>query len=317
MFQDPLNVPRPAFLDREDVRIFEDAVRGFMAKECVPNAERWEKQGMVDREIWTKAGEAGILCPSVPEEYGGAGGDWGHEYVFHTAGAEVGASGWGVGLHNSIIAPYVVHYGSEEQKKSILPRMISGELIGAIAMSEPGHGVGPAERQDDGDQGRQRLSHQRFEDLHHQWRLGEPHHRRRQDRPREGVRRRLPFPRRDRQGRGFQARPPARQGRHEGPGHGGTLLRGCLGARRCPARTGGGPGLHPADAAIAPGTPADRRPGRRRHEAGPVRDDQLRQGARGLRPADPEIPEHPVQAGRMQDQGQRWPRSSSTIVRNA
>ena len=76
MFQDPLNVPRPDFLEREDVRIFEDAVRGFMARECVPNAEAWEKAGMVDREIWTKAGEAGILCPSVPEEYGGAGGDW-------------------------------------------------------------------------------------------------------------------------------------------------------------------------------------------------------------------------------------------------
>lgn len=140
MFQDPLNVPKPAFLEREDVRMFEDSVRAFMAKECVPNAEKWEENGMVDREVWTKAGEAGILCPSVPEEYGGAGGDWGHEYVFHTAGAEIGAAGWGVGLHNSIIAPYVTHYGSEEQKKSILPRMISGELIGAIAMSEPGTG---------------------------------------------------------------------------------------------------------------------------------------------------------------------------------
>ena len=116
MFQDPLNVPRPDFLEREDVRIFEDAVRGFMARECVPNAEAWEKAGMVDREIWTKAGEAGILCPSVPEEYGGAGGDWGHEYVFHTAGAEVGASGWGVGLHNSIIAPYVIHYAQQAFK---------------------------------------------------------------------------------------------------------------------------------------------------------------------------------------------------------
>ena len=140
MFQDPLNVPRPAFLERDDVRMFEDTVRAFMAKECVPNAERWEEAGMVDRDLWYKAGEAGLLVPSCPEEYGGAGGDWGHEYVFHTAGAEIGAAGWGVGLHNSIIAPYVIAYGSEEQKKAILPKMLSGEYVGAIAMSEPGTG---------------------------------------------------------------------------------------------------------------------------------------------------------------------------------
>ena len=140
MFEDPLNIPKPAFLDREDVNIFDDAVRGFMARECVPNTEKWEQAGVVDRDVWYKAGEAGLLCPSVPEEYGGAGGDWGHDYVVHIAGAEVGAAGWGVGLHNTIIAPYVTDFGTEEQKRRILPKMLTGEYVGAIAMSEPGTG---------------------------------------------------------------------------------------------------------------------------------------------------------------------------------
>ncbi|MGX6648556.1 acyl-CoA dehydrogenase family protein [Maricaulaceae bacterium MS644] len=135
-----LNVPRPEWLDQEDVNIFEDAVRGFVAKECLPHTERWEKEGVVDRDVWTKAGEAGLLCPACPEEYGGAGGDWRHDYVFHMATTEAGVEGWGASLHNSIVGPYVWHYGSEEQKKKILPKLVSGEYVGAIAMSEPGAG---------------------------------------------------------------------------------------------------------------------------------------------------------------------------------
>jgi acyl-CoA dehydrogenase len=135
-----LSNPRPAWLDQEDVNMFEHAVRGFAEKELVPHLERWEKQGVVDREVWTKAGEAGILCPSCPEEYGGAGGDWRHDYVFHMALAEAGTDAWGSSLHNSIVAPYVWHYGSEEQKRRVLPKMLSGEYVGAIAMTEPGAG---------------------------------------------------------------------------------------------------------------------------------------------------------------------------------
>ena len=135
-----LDTPRPEWLDREDVNIFEDAVRGFLEKHCLPHGERWEKEGVVDREVWNKAGEAGILVPSCPEEYGGAGGDWRHDYAFHMAVAESGVDGWGASLHNSIVAPYVWHYGSEEQKKRILPKMVSGEYVGAIAMTEPGAG---------------------------------------------------------------------------------------------------------------------------------------------------------------------------------
>ena len=140
MLADPLNVKRPEWLDQEDVNIFYEAVKGFIEKECLPHGDRWEKAGVVDRDIWTKAGEAGLLCPAAPEEYGGAGGDWRHDYVFHMAVSELGVDGWGASLHNSIVAPYIWHYGSEDQKKRLLPKMISGEYVGAIAMSEPAAG---------------------------------------------------------------------------------------------------------------------------------------------------------------------------------
>lgn len=140
MLADPLNVKRPEWLDQEDVNIFYEAVKGFIQKECLPHGERWEKEGVVDREVWTRAGEAGLLCPAAPEEYGGAGGDWRHDYVFHMAVSELGVDGWGASLHNSIVAPYIWHYGSEDQKKRLLPKMISGEYVGAIAMSEPAAG---------------------------------------------------------------------------------------------------------------------------------------------------------------------------------
>lgn len=140
MLADPLNVKKPEWLDQEDVNIFYEAVRGFVEKECLPHGDRWEKEGMVDREVWNKAGEAGLLCPACPEEYGGAGGDWRHDYVFHMAVSELGVDGWGASLHNSIVAPYVWHYASEDQKKRILPKLISGEYVGAIAMSEPAAG---------------------------------------------------------------------------------------------------------------------------------------------------------------------------------
>ncbi|GJL97157.1 MAG: acyl-CoA dehydrogenase [Hyphobacterium sp.] len=140
MLADPLNVKRPDWLDQEDVNIFYEAVKGFIEKECLPHGDRWEKAGVVDREVWNKAGEAGLLCPAAPEEYGGAGGDWRHDYVFHMAVSELGVDGWGASLHNSIVAPYLWHYGSEDQKKRLLPKMISGEYVGAIAMSEPAAG---------------------------------------------------------------------------------------------------------------------------------------------------------------------------------
>ncbi|ACI97818.1 acyl-CoA dehydrogenase family protein [Rhodospirillum centenum] len=124
----------------EDLRIFHDAALKFFERECAPHAKRWDEQGVVDREVWTRAGEAGLLCASMPEEYGGAGGDFAHEAVLIDARMKAGAGHFGISLHNGIVAPYILHYGSEEQKRRWLPRLASGELVGAIAMTEPGTG---------------------------------------------------------------------------------------------------------------------------------------------------------------------------------
>jgi len=135
----PLQVETPAYMT-EDLRIFEDGVAKFLDREAVPNSDRYIAQHMVDRELWTKAGEAGLLCASIPEEYGGAGGTFAHEAVIIDQLGKKGVDGFGIGLHNGIIAPYIYHYGTEEQKKRWLPRLATGELVGAIAMTEPGTG---------------------------------------------------------------------------------------------------------------------------------------------------------------------------------
>jgi acyl-CoA dehydrogenase len=134
-----LNVEAPAYMT-EDLRIFEDGVAKFLAREAVPNNERYIAQHGVDRSLWNKAGEAGLLCASMPEEYGGAGGTFAHEAVLIEQLGKTGVDGWGIVLHNAIVAPYILHYGSEDQKKRWLPRLASGELVAAIAMTEPGTG---------------------------------------------------------------------------------------------------------------------------------------------------------------------------------
>jgi acyl-CoA dehydrogenase len=134
-----LAVEEPAYMT-EDLRIFADGVGKFLEREAVPNVERYTQQHKVDRELWNKAGEAGLLCASMPEEYGGAGGNFAHEAVLIDALGQRGVDGWGIVLHNAIVAPYILHYGTEEQKKRWLPRLASGELVGAIAMTEPGTG---------------------------------------------------------------------------------------------------------------------------------------------------------------------------------
>ncbi len=124
----------------DDLELFEDEVGKFFKRELAPHVDKWREQGCVDRWAWNKAGEAGLLCMSMPEEYGGAGGTFAHEQVFIEQQIAAGVEGFGAGLHNCIVAPYILHYGTEEQKKRWLPRMASGELVGAIAMSEPGTG---------------------------------------------------------------------------------------------------------------------------------------------------------------------------------
>ncbi|WP_219824209.1 acyl-CoA dehydrogenase family protein [Actinokineospora auranticolor] len=124
----------------EDLDAFRDLARTFCAKELTPNIERWIENKQVDRELWRKAGEVGLLCLSIPEEYGGGGGTFAHEVVLLEEQARAGDSGWGVSLHNGIVAHYVLAYGTEEQKHAWLPKLASGEWVGAIAMTEPGAG---------------------------------------------------------------------------------------------------------------------------------------------------------------------------------
>jgi acyl-CoA dehydrogenase len=131
--------PTPAWMN-EELELLAATCRRFFLKECVPHYDRWEQQGCVDREIWQKAGTAGLLCASMPERYGGAGGTFAHEAVIAIEANRAGVSGLGIPLHNAIVAPYILNYGSEEQKRRWLPGMASSELIGAIAMSEPAAG---------------------------------------------------------------------------------------------------------------------------------------------------------------------------------
>ena len=134
-----LGVATPSW-ETEDVAMLKDMATKWLETEVAPRYEEFEKQEIVDKAVWRKAGEAGLLCPSVPEEYGGSGGTYAHETAIIEAISHVGVDGFGIGLHNAIVAPYILHYGSEEQKKKWLPRMATGELIGAIAMTEPGAG---------------------------------------------------------------------------------------------------------------------------------------------------------------------------------
>ncbi|OJY49138.1 acyl-CoA dehydrogenase family protein [Pseudonocardia sp. 73-21] len=123
-----------------DLDDFRDMARTFCEKELAPHQDRWMGQKQVDRDLWNKAGEVGLLCLSIPEEYGGGGGNFAHEAVLIEEQAASGDSCWGVALHNAIVAHYVLAYGTEEQKTSWLPRLASGEWVGAIAMTEPGTG---------------------------------------------------------------------------------------------------------------------------------------------------------------------------------
>jgi alkylation response protein AidB-like acyl-CoA dehydrogenase len=123
-----------------DHEAFRDSFRKFVDKEIAPFHADWEEQGYVAREVWNKAGENGFLCMTLPEEYGGSGADKLYSVVQMEELARSGFSGIGYGLHSEIVAPYILHYGIAEQKAKYLPKLASGEMIGAIAMSEPAAG---------------------------------------------------------------------------------------------------------------------------------------------------------------------------------
>ena len=112
----------------------------FFAKSLVPDRDRWDAQQHVDREVWLEAGKLGLLCCSIPEEYGGGGGSFAHDLAVIEAQARALDSAWGNSVHSGIVAHYILAYGTEEQRRRWLPQMASGEMISAIAMTEPGAG---------------------------------------------------------------------------------------------------------------------------------------------------------------------------------
>jgi acyl-CoA dehydrogenase len=131
-------IPRNIY--SEEHELFRDQVRRFIAEEITPNHAQWEKDGIVPRSLWRKAGAAGFLCTEVPEEYGGGGGNFLFGAVMIEEMARAGATGPTFYLHSDIIAPYLLHYGTEEQKRRWLPPMATGEVIVALGMTEPSGG---------------------------------------------------------------------------------------------------------------------------------------------------------------------------------
>src|SRR5687768_8195008 len=130
---------RSSWMD-DELALLAETAKEFFRRESLPHQERWAAQKHVHCDFWNKAGEVGLLCASIPEEYGGAGRSFAHEAVIITEQARAGDSAFGNGVHSPIVAHYILKYGTEEQKQSWLPRMTTGELVGAIAMTEPGTG---------------------------------------------------------------------------------------------------------------------------------------------------------------------------------
>ncbi len=132
--------PRRSPWMTDELSMLRDLSRSFFEREAVPHQERWAKQQHVDRDFWNKAGEVGLLCASVPQEYGGGGGNFAHEVVISEEYGRTLDGSFGNGVHSVICAHYIANYGSEEQKRRWLPKMATGELVAGIAMTEPGTG---------------------------------------------------------------------------------------------------------------------------------------------------------------------------------
>lgn len=130
----------PSRLFKEEHELFRKTVSAFIEREIAPNYERWEKDGQVSREVWQKAGAEGLLMTDIPEEYGGGGADFLFSAVMIEEMSKRVFAAPGFRLHSDIVAPYIFNYGSEEQKRTWLPRMAKGEVVTAIAMTEPGTG---------------------------------------------------------------------------------------------------------------------------------------------------------------------------------
>jgi acyl-CoA dehydrogenase len=130
----------PSAWMNDEHRMLADAASRYFREQWVPRSPAWKEAGLMPRETWREAGAQGFLCAAMPEAYGGGGGDFGHEAVLIMEAARANLSCFGGGLHSGIVAPYLLHHGSEEQKRRWLPKLATGELVGAIAMTEPGTG---------------------------------------------------------------------------------------------------------------------------------------------------------------------------------
>ena len=135
-----ITTPKPEWMT-SDLEMLADTAARFAEREMLPNDARWRAQKRGDRELWNKAGAAGLLCASIPEEYGGGGGDFRHEMVITQTWARLMAGGFSNSVHSGIVANYMLRYATEEQKLKYLPKMASGEMVAAIAMTEPGAGT--------------------------------------------------------------------------------------------------------------------------------------------------------------------------------
>ncbi|MBI5718241.1 MAG: acyl-CoA dehydrogenase family protein [Burkholderiales bacterium] len=130
----------PAWMN-EEVAQFRDSVRRIFEREFAPQEERWRRQHLADRAVWRQAGEMGLLCTSIPEAYGGAGGSFAHEAVVAHEQARALVNSFSINVHSGIVAHYLLAYGSEAMKQRWLPKMARGDIVAAIAMTEPGAGT--------------------------------------------------------------------------------------------------------------------------------------------------------------------------------
>ncbi|CAN5397256.1 acyl-CoA dehydrogenase family protein [soil metagenome] len=136
-----ITTPSPDFMLEEEITLFSDSVGKWIDEHASPETvQSWIANSSVPRQLWNDAGEAGLLGLSMPEGDGGMGGDYRHEVVLMRQLGWKGADHFGISLHNAIVMPYIWHYGTEEQKQRWLPRLATGELVGCIAMTEPGAG---------------------------------------------------------------------------------------------------------------------------------------------------------------------------------
>ena len=298
-----MNPKRTLFAPEHE--LYRDMVARFIAERITPHHEQWEHEGMVPRELWRQAGQAGLLLPSTPESYGGGGGDFPHTLAVVEIARALATGVTGFTTHSDIVAPYLLNFGTEDQKLRHLPAMARGDTVASLAITEPGAGSdvkairSTAARVDGGYllNGQKTFITNGFH----------------ADRvlvaaktdPAAGARGISLFwwtrPRRASRAAGCWTGRPAR------PGHRRAVLPGRAGARRGPAgRAGAGLWLH--DEGAGARTADDRRA--LRHGAGKraAMDGGLRQAAPGVRQGAARQPVHPLQAGRYQDAGRRHPR---------